>query len=354
MIIAGDKSSERADRNQRVTRLAKVFITVDTEVWPEAQGWPHTPLAEGNDCARELSWYFYGGAGSNPRGLPYQLRTLASAGLKATFFVDPLFSFALGAAPLRELVELIQQSGQEIGLHLHPEWLTDPRCKGLPAFSGPLLHRYSEPDQARLIQAGLARLRELGARQPRAFRAGNWGATLATLRALGRSGIAFDSSLNACFASSFPDLDAAVRGAYTQPAKLEGVWEFPVTSFIDRPPRGRRPLHVCATSLGEFRAVLEHAAARQWFAVVIVLHSFEFVRIARLSAGTSAPPQRLLADRFERLCAYLADNGNKHQTCHFTDLDEDALPRAAQPLVPTSSLTRTALRQIEQLASRLY
>jgi hypothetical protein len=139
-----------------------------------------------------------------------------------------------------------------------------------------------------------------------------------------------------------------------QPAKLEDVWEFPVTSFVDRPPAGRRPLHVCATSLGEFRAVLEHAAAHHWFAVVIVLHSFEFVRVARLSAGKSAPPQRLLADRFERLCAYLADNRDKHQTCHFADLDEVALPCAAQPVVPASSLARTALRQIEQLASRLY
>jgi hypothetical protein len=334
--------------------LAKVFITVDTEVWPEAQGWPHTPLAAGNDCAREVSWYFYGGGGSEARGLPYQLRTLASAGLKATFFVDPLFSFAIGTAPLRELVDLIQQSGQEIGLHLHPEWLTDPRCNGLPAFSGPLLHRYSEPDQARLIKAGSDRLRAVGAREPRAFRAGNWGASLATLRALGRSGIVFDSSLNACFATSFPDLDAGVRRAYVQPAKLEGVWEFPVTSFVDRPPAGRRPLHVCATSLGEFRAVLEHAAARHWFAVVIVLHCFEFVRVARLSAGKSAPPQRLLADRFERLCAYLADNRDTHQTCHFADLDEVALPRSAQPVVPASSLTRTAFRQIEQLASRVY
>jgi hypothetical protein len=334
--------------------LAKVFITIDTEVWPEAPGWPHTPLATGNDCARERSWYFYGGEGSDPRGLPYQLRTLASAGLKATFFVDPLFSFAIGAAPLREIVELIQRNGQEVGLHLHPEWLTDPRCTGLPGFSGPLLHRYSEPDQARLIQAGLDRLRETGARKPRAFRAGNWGASLATLRALGRSGIVFDSSLNACFESSFPDLDAAVRLACTQPLKLEGVWELPVTSFFDRPPAGRRPLHVCATSLAEFRTVLEHAAVHGWLAVVIVLHSFEFVRVTRLSAGKAATPQRLLADRFERLCTYLADNRDKHQTCHFADLDEGALSSAAQPVVPTSSLARTALRQIEQLASHLY
>jgi hypothetical protein len=109
-------------------RLVKVFITVDTEIWPESPGWPHTPLEPDQDCVRELSWYFYGGESPDARGVPYQLGTLAAAGLKATFFVDPLFSYALGIAPLRDLAALIQKHGQEIGLHLHPEWLTDPRC----------------------------------------------------------------------------------------------------------------------------------------------------------------------------------------------------------------------------------
>ena len=334
--------------------MAKVFITVDTEVWPDAQGWPHTPLPTSNDCARELSWYFYGGGGSDAKGLPYQLQTLASAGLKATFFVDPLFSFAVGATPLRNILELIRRGGQEIGLHLHPEWLTDRRSSGLPAFSGPLLHGYSERDQERLVRAGLDRLRELGAGEITAFRAGSWGANRATLRALQRNGITFDTSLNASFASSFPDVEDSLRLTCTQPVRIEGTWEFPVTNFIDRPPTGRRPLHVCATSLGEFRTVLDHASARDWFAVVIVLHSFEFVRIDRLAAGRTATPHRLLAERFERLCTYLADNTDKHQTCHFADLDPASVPDAAQPPVPSSSLARTAMRHIEQLATYVY
>lgn len=297
-----------------------------------------------------MSWYFYGGGGSARLGLPYQLRTLVSAGLKATFFVDALFSFVLGAKPLADLVDLIQGRGQEIGLHLHPEWLTDPRCSGLPAFSGPLLHQYAEPDQSRLVRAGLDRLHELGARRISAFRAGSWGASLATLRALRQNGIAYDSSLNACFAPSFPDIKAAVRDAYIQPAKLEGVWEFPVTTFIDRPPAKRRPLHVCAASFAEFRTVLEHAVASDWFAVVITLHSFEFVRVD----GKAAAPQRLLADRFERLCAYLAENAEKFETSHFADIDEAMVPQAAQPVVAASSRGRTAMRQVQQLVSRFY
>ena len=72
--------------------MVKVFITVDTEIWPDSPKWPRTSLAAGRDLARLIDWYFYGGEGKEPRGIPYQLRTLADAGLMATCFVDPLFA----------------------------------------------------------------------------------------------------------------------------------------------------------------------------------------------------------------------------------------------------------------------
>src|SRR6266566_6416992 len=68
----------------------RVFLTVDTEIWPRAAGWPHTPLPPGETCERERAAYFWGGEGRDRRGLPYQLETLARHGLKATYFVDPL------------------------------------------------------------------------------------------------------------------------------------------------------------------------------------------------------------------------------------------------------------------------
>ena len=38
--------------------MLNVFITVDTEVWPNSPGWPHTPLPAGAGCERELAAYF--------------------------------------------------------------------------------------------------------------------------------------------------------------------------------------------------------------------------------------------------------------------------------------------------------
>src|SRR5687768_50846 len=334
-------------------RMLKVFITVDTEIWPNASKWPWTPLAADRDLAREIDWYFYGGKGKEPRGVPYQLRMLADAGLKATYFVDPLFATATGAPPLRDLVSTIRAHKQEIGLHVHPEWLTDPRCEALPKFSGPILHRYEQKDQYELMRVGLERLRDANAGTIGSFRAGSWGADLSTLRALRQTGIRYDSSLNARFRSSFPDMPAAIRES-TQPLQLEGVWEVPVTSFIDRPPGGRRPLHVCAASLAEFRTVLEHAADSRWFGVVIVMHSFEFVRVNQLRQRRGAASQRLLAHRFEGLCTYLATNTDRFQTCHFSDLDGDPVSDPSNAAPATSSYTRTASRYLQQAVSRIY
>jgi hypothetical protein len=132
------------------------------------------------------------------------------------------------------------------------------------------------------------------------------------------------------------------------------VWEFPVTTLVDRPPAGLRPLHVTAASFGEFRTVVEHAVAQQWFAVVIVLHSFEFVRVGRADLDNPAARQRLLARRFEKICAYLADHRDRLQPCHFADLDQVAIAEGLPGTVPRSRYTRTGWRMAQQLASRFY
>ena len=111
--------------------MTLVFLTVDVEVWPvHAGGWPHRPLHEDAHCKREIAGYLDGLTSSGPFGVPYQLEVLKRHGLKATFFVDPLFSFALGIEPLNRIVRMIEQAGQAVALHLHPEWLTDPRAEG--------------------------------------------------------------------------------------------------------------------------------------------------------------------------------------------------------------------------------
>ena len=107
-------------------RPVRVFLTIDPEIWAPGR------LA-GSPPAR------HAGEAGDRRGLPYRLETLRRHGLRATYFVDSLFSRCLGARLLDDAVSTIAGAGQEIGLHLHPKWFTDPRCWSLPKFAGPLL-----------------------------------------------------------------------------------------------------------------------------------------------------------------------------------------------------------------------
>lgn len=332
--------------------LLKVLLTVDTEVWPWSPGWPHRALPADRDCSRELACYLYGGDRAPRYGIPYQLDVLERSGLKGTFFVEPLFSFALGLEPLKALVSTIVSRGQEIGLHLHPEWLSGARTTGLPPFKGPCLWHYTEAEQNALVRRGLERLREAGSGDVTAFRAGSFAAALSTLNVLARNGLTFDSSLNPCYEESFPGLES--KETIVQPVAFGDVLEVPVTHFVDRPPLGRRPLHVCACSVGEFKTVLGRAADAGWSVAVIVSHSFEFVRVDRARNGKPATPQRLLVRRFEALCEFLASRRSDYETCHFSDLEPPgAFVRAgARPI--SSGRVRTSLRQFAQLASRFY
>jgi hypothetical protein len=335
------------------THPVNVVITVDTEVWPRADGWPHAPLSSDAACEREIECYFWGGEAAPKLGLPFQLETLAAFGLRATFFVDPLFSFALGLRPLARVVTAIEAAQQEVGLHLHPEWLTDPRMPSMPAFRGPYLRDYDEAVQSELIGKGLERLAAAGAAPVCSFRAGSWGADTATLRALARHGVRFDSSLNACYDASLADLPG--RKELLQPAFVEGLWEFPLTHFIDRPPAGRRELQVCACSLSEFKRVLEGAHAQGWDCVVIVTHSFEFVRINNLDRkDASVGPMRLLGKRFHALCEYLARHRDRFRAVALREVSPAATAQSAQPRPIVSNRARTVARFASQAVSMVY
>ncbi|HUF35938.1 MAG TPA: hypothetical protein VMN37_08310 [Gemmatimonadales bacterium] len=94
------------------------------------------------------------------------------------------------------MVGLTRAAGQDVQVHAHTEWLSLAREPGLPRTGHSLVRLYPEAEQAAIIGRAAGLLREAGASRPRAFRAGSYGADLATLRALCACGIPMDSSLN--------------------------------------------------------------------------------------------------------------------------------------------------------------
>lgn len=308
-----------------------VFLTVDTELM-----WRHHAdgLVGAEIFARSLE-----PAGV---GVSYQLDVLARYGLKACFFVDPMPALTFGLAPVRAIVETILAAGQEVQLHLHPNWTAAVAGdKGARAARFELVE-YSLAEQRDLIRGATELLVATGAPPPIAFRGGSYSANADTLTALAELGFVYDSSHNG---SEHPWPSAIdLPSAQIAPLAHRGMIEVPVT-LIEERAGAFRNFQICALSAGEMRAALDHARDQRHAAVTIVSHGFELAN----RAGTR--PNAVHVRRFEALCALLAERATEMPTVHFADRPALRLGQYDVPLGPDP--LRTRWRQAEQLWSNM-
>jgi len=300
--------------------MTPVFLTVDTEF-----AWRHHAAGLG------LAQVYRRSIEPAGVGLAHQLAALARHGLKACFFVDPLPALAYGIEPVRRMVGTVLDAGQEVQLHLHPQWADPARFE---------LWEFDRAGQAALIARAAALLVEAGAPPPIAFRAGSYAADDATLAALAEQGFRYDSSHNGAMAPEWSRTTLPPRRI--APVAHMGVTEVPVT-VIEDAPGALRTFQLCALSATEAAAALDHAAAHAHAAVTIVSHGFELATRDGLRAN------RVHARRFEALCAHLSARADRLPTVHFADHPTLSLTRDDQPLPP--SRPRTLRRQAEQLWS---
>jgi hypothetical protein len=75
--------------------------------------------------------------------------------------------------------------------------------------------------------------------------------------------------------------------------------------------------------------------------VTIVSHSFE------LATRDGLRPNRLVRERFERLCRFLSAGSERFSTVHFADLADVADDPSARPMPPAP--LRKAKRMVEQI-----
>lgn len=310
--------------------MTPVFLTIDTEI-----AWRHHAAGLAPDAVEARS-IEPGGV-----GLAWQLAMLKRHALKATFFVDPMPARVYGLDPFRRIVAAVRDAGQEVQLHLHPNWvgagLADRGAHG----KFELIDLAGE-EQQRLLAEAAALLVEAGAPAPVAFRSGSYSANDATLAALAAIGIAYDSSHN----GAHHPWPSAIGLAPSQIAPVEhaGVVEVPVTVIEDRPGVWRN-VQICALSAAEMSAALDHAIIADHAALTIVRHSFELANRAGLAAN------RVHVQRFEALCRMLAARRGKAPTTHFADRPRLRLGRDDRPL--PASRWRRGRRQAEQLWSNL-
>lgn len=308
----------------------RAFLTVDTELM-----WRHHAAGLDIDAISERSLEPAG------VGIGYQLSKLAEHDLKATFFVDPMPAVAYGLDPIKRVVGAILAAGQEVQLHLHPNWAAASAEDRTKHASFELID-FTLAEQRELIRAASDLLVAAGAPRPIAFRSGSYSASDDTLSALAELGIRYDSSHNG---SEHPWPSAiGLHERQIAPTEHRGVIELPVTLIEDRAGHLRH-FQICALSTAEMRDALDHAARAGHAAVTIVSHGFELAN----RAGTRA--NAVHVGRFEALCRMLDERRGALVTSHFAGLSGLPLDHNDVPLGP--SIIRTRIRQAQQLWSNL-
>jgi peptidoglycan/xylan/chitin deacetylase (PgdA/CDA1 family) len=313
-----------------------VHITIDTEVW--CSSWDNLD----EDFPAAYDAFVFGRFGAGTFGIPRLLDVFRRHALRATFFVEPLFSLRFGAEHLERIVDLVAGADQEIQLHLHQEWADETRPPLLQGDKRRRLTQCSLDEQRHLLDLGLEALCRAGADRPVAFRSGGFSCNRDTLRALRDNGLCLDSSYNPGFVGSGDGFPAWSPG--TQSAVIDGVVELPITRFTDG-LRRLRHAQVGACSFEELRDAMCDARAKGWEHFVILLHNAELMNQRRNG------PDPIVVHRFERLCAWLDDNREGFPTARFAP---PSCPDSGERQAIGVSAAATARRLAEQAARRMW
>lgn len=316
----------------------RVLITVDVE--PSIGGAFADPRLRPVGAERRVFCRIDG----RDHGIGLIMDVLEAHGLRGTFFVEALSAHYFGQQELAGVCRAVLERNHEVQLHLHPCWLRFEGRGGRPVRWLPDdLHRYPLGEQRSIIARGLEFMEACGLR-PRALRAGNFGADLRTLRAARQLGLELDASL--CL--RYQGGSCRIPGSLNDLARLEGLWELPLTCFRGW---GLRPLDLCGASSLEARLALEAARRVEMRCVCVLLHSFSLVRPAD-AQYRRLRPNRIVIRRLRRLCRYLAAHPERFRAVTVGELLSDP-PLPGPAPVPRVSPLASWLRLLEQLAQRL-
>ena len=313
-----------------------VYLTFDIEIW--CDGWTNLDEAFPSSFQR----YVYGKSKHGNYALPKTLEILNTYGLRGIFFVEPLFAARFGQQHLQSIVDLITSAGQEIQLHLHPEWVNEA-LKPLIADNKKkrqFLSNYTRAEQTTLIEYGKKMLEAAGSGVITAFRAGSYALNEDTYRALEKNNIKIDTSLNRCYDVSAPLL---IEGHNLDTSFYVGeVMTYPVTVFRDG-FRKDRPAQVGACGFNEMRDALLSAKEAGSQNFVVVSHNFEMLK------PNSNQPDWTIVKRFTSLCAFLAE---RSEDFHVGSFIPSHTP-TTQNYQPYAKISSTGLRYAAQAIRRL-
>ncbi len=281
--------------------MTKVFITIDVEtsIGGAFQDVNLSPVGPKKRIWGELKGKFY--------GIPLIMDILEKFGLKGNFFVETFSSLYFGIQELKDICDFIIKRGHDVLLHIHPNYQTFRRkdwkmnVQNRKIFSDALTD-YTLEEQKVIIREGKEILNKCDV-DPVAFRAGSFNANLNTLKALNENTISFDFSYNVSFLDKGCFLGSL--GKRNDAFKTNGLIEIPVTNCLQI--KKLRHFDVCALSFLEMKYLLNEFKLKGLSTITFVIHSFSFLKNKDVQYER-VTPNKIVIDRFKRLCNYLKEN----------------------------------------------
>src|SRR5689334_17621719 len=172
----------------------RVYFTVDTETsmggaWANPAYSPLSP---------DLT--VFGNYRSESYGIPLIMSILEEHGFRATFFTEVFCTHNVGCEPVAAALKMIQSRGHDAQLHLHPEQrFYREFISGGQRREESLMFTFPVTEQIELIRDGINLFHQLCGKRPTVYRAGCYGASEVTLKALRENGIVIDASYNLAY-----------------------------------------------------------------------------------------------------------------------------------------------------------
>lgn len=318
--------------------MTSVYLTIDTEYAAHLPGANGTPGSRAVNFARSIACQTPAGS----VGIFHQMDVLDANGLKGVFFVDPMPAMVWGVAAIEDVVGPIIARGHDVQLHCHTEWLDHaPANRLVGGRTGRNLNDFSLDDQRAIVAFARDTVISAGAPPPVAFRAGNYGANDDTLIALAQLGLTYDTSHCPALAGR-GECAISLGRDNLRPVAHRGVIEVP-TACVESFRGSLRHGQLTALSRRELIAAVRHAKDAEIASVTLVSHSFELLSRDRLRIN------RLVAHRFARFCASLADMPGVTTGTYAANPPDVELGGHSAPL-PHGAL-RGGMRIVEQAVS---
>jgi hypothetical protein len=321
------------------TERLRVYFTVDTETsmggaWRNAE---YAPLPTESTI--------FGKVGSEFYGIPLIMEILERYEFAATFFVEVFCAHVLGFEEVARVFRSIMDRGHDVQLHLHPVYrFYRDYLQGGRRREQDLIFTFPFEEQRELIADGVALFKQFTGRQPIAFRAGCYGASELTLKALSQNGILLDSSYNLCYLGQTCGFQERPLNA---PRMIESVYEFPVTNFSSRIGEGYKALEISAVSVPEILGTIRELQEAGCRDVVLVFHSFSFLKRRGVRFENRCPDQ-IVIHRFQQLCAALSRMEDQIEVAVFGNINLAQIPCPQPQSVPSMGWIRPAMRKATQ------